>query len=493
VGNVEKINNGSSESFSLRAIIPQLLAIIAGMIMVILDSTAMNVAIPNLVKDLNTDLPTIKWTITGYTLAMSAVIPLAGWLSDRIGAKRVFLTSIILFTIGSALCAIAQSPSELILYRVLQGLGGGMVAPVGMAMVFSLAPPEKRGSVMGFLGIPILLGPALGPILSGYLVEYQSWHWIFLINLPVGILATILIVFLIPKSKLNEKLPHLDWMGMILAPIAFAMLAYGISESGNSWTSVSTLTGLIVGGVALILFIISALMQKQPLLELRVFRSSDFTRGILLLWVVMFAMFGVMVLVPLYLQNVKGYTPLETGIMLLPQALLAGLSMPISGKLFDKLGARPLAMFGLASISVAMFILSGVTVDTGKPVILTALGLMGLGMGFNMMPLNTHVMNASPRELVSRVTSLTTAAQQIVVSFAVTVLTTYLTSRTSEHASAASKGTNPLKAVVDGFGDTFFLVACIAVAGILFALLLRKPKQASTEGDNKTDPSVMMH
>jgi drug resistance transporter, EmrB/QacA subfamily len=491
VENPGKLNSASAETFSLKAIIPQLIAIVIGMIMVILDSTAMNVAIPSLVKDLDSDLDTIKWTITGYTLAMSAVIPLAGWLSDRIGAKRVFLTSIVLFTIGSALCAIAQSPTELILFRVLQGLGGGMVAPVGMAMVFSLAPPEKRGAVMGFLGIPVLLGPALGPILSGYLIEYQSWHWIFLINLPVGILAVILIIYLLPKSKLNEKVPHLDWMGMILAPIAFAMLAYGISEGGSSWTSAETLTGLIVGGIALILFIISALSQKEPLLELRVFRSSDFTRGILLLWVVMFAMFGIMVIVPLYLQNIKGYSALHTGLMLLPQALLSGIGMPISGKLFDKLGARPLALMGLSLIAAAMFTLSSVTVDTSDFLILFSLGLMGLGMGFTMMPLNTHVMNASPRQLVSRVTSLTTAAQQIVVSFAVTVLTMYMTSQTTEHAKDAGQAANPLKAMVDGFGDTFFLVACIAVAGVLFALFLRKPKQA--EGDTKVDPTVMMH
>ncbi|MEK5395302.1 MDR family MFS transporter [Paenibacillus sp. FSL K6-2859] len=493
MGKDEKLNLASAETFSLRAIIPQLLAIIVGMIMVILDSTAMNVAIPSLVKDLNSDLDTIKWTITGYTLAMSAVIPLAGWLSDRIGAKRVFLISITLFTIGSALCAIAQSPSELIVFRMLQGLGGGMVAPVGMAMVFSLAPPEKRGAVMGFLGIPILLGPALGPILSGYLVEYQSWHWIFLINLPVGIAAVIMIQFLIPKSKRSEKIPHLDWKGMILAPIAFAMLAYGISESGTSWTSTSTLTGLIVGGIALILFIISSLSQKQPLLELRVFRSSDFTRSILLLWVVMFAMFGVMVMVPLFLQNVKGYSALETGVMLLPQALMAGLCMPISGKLFDKIGARPLALIGLSSITAAMFVLSSVTVDTGKLVILIALGLMGVGMGFTMMPLNTHVMNSSPRHLVSRVTSLTTAAQQVVVSFAVTVLTTYLTSQAAEHLKTAGNAANPLESMVQGFGDTFNLVAWIAAAGILFALFLRKPKQAPDEGDGQNTPSVMIH
>jgi EmrB/QacA subfamily drug resistance transporter len=486
----------ADDNFSFKAILPPLLAIIVGMIMVILDSTVVNVAVPSLVKYFNTDLKTIQWTVTGYTLALSAVIPLAGWLTDKFGSKQIFLVTITLFTLGSVLCGIAQTPLQLIIFRVIQGLGGGMIAPIGMAMVFKLAPPERRGSVMGMLGIPMLMAPAFGPILSGWLVDAYSWHWIFIINLPIGIVAFILGMKYLPKSDRPGTAPHLDILGMFLAPIAFSMLAYGVSEGGGTgWSTAPALTGLIVGGSALILFIIVELNQEQPLLELKVFKSSDFTRSIILTWIVQLALFGAMLIVPLYLQGVKHYSALETGLILLPQALCAGIGMPIGGRLFDKIGARPLAFSGLILVSTALFILSGVALDTSLWVIMTAISLMGLGMGFSMMPLNTHVLNSAPRRLVSRVTPLTTAAQQVVVSFAVAGLTGYLTSQITSHASSAGKDANPLTAVVAGYGDTFFLAACIASAGVALSLILRKPRMGTEDqlaGGDKPDPAMMM-
>lgn len=495
VENVKEQTAVSQEpaEFSIKTIILPLLAIIVGMIMVILDSTVVNVAIPNLVQYFETDLKTIQWTVTGYTLALSAVIPLAGWLTDRFGAKRVFLFTIAMFTLGSVLCSIAQSPEQLIIYRVIQGLGGGMVAPIGMAMVFRLAPPERRGSIMGMLGIPMLLAPALGPVLSGWFIESLSWHWIFLINLPIGIAAFILCIKFLPDTD-RGRTPALDLLGMILAPIAFSMLAYGVSEGGTSWTSATTLTGVIVGGVALILFIIVELRHKNPLLELRVFKSSDFSRGIVLAWVSQVALFGAMILIPLYLQQIKGYTALETGLILLPQALASGVGMPLGGRLFDRIGARPLAFVGLGIISGALFILSSITAETGLGLIITALVMMGLGMGLSMMPLNTHVLNAAPRKLVGRVTPLTAAAQQVVVSFAVAGLTGFLTSRIADNTTS-TEPTAIVQGLVGGFNDTFFLAACIALLGCLLSLILRKPKPMPKEdlqNGDKPDPAMMM-
>ncbi|NUU62243.1 MDR family MFS transporter [Paenibacillus agri] len=487
-------NTAEGQPFSLKAIIPPLLAIIVGMIMVILDGTVVNVAVPKLVDYFSTDLKTVQWAITGYTLALAAVIPLAGWMTDRFGSKQVFLATVIMFVLGSVLCSIAQTSGQLVLFRVIQGLGGGMVAPIGMAMVFKLAPPERRGSIMGMLGIPMLLAPALGPILSGWLVEYVSWHWIFLINLPIGIVAVILGIKYLPTSEKKGR-THLDLLGMILAPIAFSMLAYGVNEGGGgSWSSTSTIVGLSVGGVALILFIIVELLHKHPLLELRVFRSSDFTRGIILTWVTQAALFGTMLFVPLYLQQIRNFSPLETGLILLPQALAAGFGMPIGGRLFDKIGARPLAFVGLTIISVALFMLSGITMDTALPQIMVYLFMMGLGMGLTMMPLNTHVLNSAPREWVGRVTPLTAAAQQVVVSFAVAGMTGYLTSQVTTHMGEMGKGGNPLAASVLAFNDVFFLAGCIAVAGVVISIILRKPKVATAnpgEGD-KADAAMMM-
>lgn len=204
------MSTAEEQPFSLKAIIPPLLAIIVGMIMVILDGTVVNVAVPKLVDYFASDLKTIQWAITGYTLALAAVIPLAGWMTDRFGSKQVFLTTLTMFILGSMLCSVAQSSSQLIIFRVIQGLGGGMVAPIGMAMVFKLAPVERRGSIMGMLGIPMLLAPALGPVLSGWLVEYVSWHWIFLINVPIGIVGIILGVKYLPKSEKRAKVDSIS-------------------------------------------------------------------------------------------------------------------------------------------------------------------------------------------------------------------------------------------------------------------------------------------
>ncbi|GGD84179.1 DHA2 family efflux MFS transporter permease subunit [Paenibacillus nasutitermitis] len=472
--------NAAEQPFSIKTIIGPLLAVIVGMIMVILDSTVVNVALPTLVDYFHTDVNTMQWSITAYTLALSAVIPLAGWLTDRFGAKRVFLITIALFTIGSGLCALATTPSQLIIYRVLQGLGGGMVAPIGMAMVFRLAPPGKTGAVMGMLGIPMMLGPALGPVLSGWLVEYATWQWVFLINLPIGIIAILVGMKFLPNIE-RKSVPQLDFLGILLAPVAFAMLAFGVSEGGKDWGSASTLTGLIVGGVALILFIIVELLHKQPLLELRVFGSSDFTRGILVSWLSQIALFGSFVLVPFFLQRVMGYSPLEAGLFSLPQVLATAVMMPLGGRLFDKIGARPLAMTGLAFVSVALFMLSQVGIDTSKGYIIWTLILVGAGMGLSMMPINTHVLQAAPRRLVGRVTPLTTAAQQVMVSFSVAGLTGYLSSQVTHYMPTSE---NPLTALVSAFGDTYFLTAWVAVGGVALALILRKSKpKAEEEGE----------
>ncbi|AZN38707.1 DHA2 family efflux MFS transporter permease subunit [Paenibacillus albus] len=483
----------SSSEFSIKSIIAPLLAVIVGMIMVILDSTVVNVALAKFQTEFDATINTVQWTFTGYTLALSAVIPLAGWMTDKFGSKRIFLITIALFTIGSVLCGAAQSVEQLIIFRVIQGLGGGMVMPIGMAIIFRLAPMEKRGSIMGMLGIPMLLAPAMGPILSGWLIEAVSWHWIFLINLPIGIIGLIVGSKYLPKWE-SAKAPALDIIGMILAPIAFASLAYGVSEGGRiGWSETNTLWGLIGGGIALLLFIIVELRHKQPLLELRVFRSSDFTRGTLLVWIVQIALFGAMILMPVFLQSIRHYTPLETGVIMLPQAIGSMIFMPIGGRLFDKIGARPLALVGLVLVGGAMFLLHNISLDTKLIMILIPLFMIGCGMGLSMMSLNTHVLNSAPRHLVTRVTPLTTAAQQVVTSFAVAGLTGYMTTRTADHMTTLGANGNPLDAAVSAYSDTFLLSFSLVLFGILFSLFLRKPKpQKEIPGAEQVDPAMMM-
>ena len=455
-----------------KSLVAPTIAVIVGMFMVSLDSSVLNVAIPNLVKYFGSNLSTVQWAITGYALAMAAVIPLAGWMTDRFGTKRIFIIVISLFTIGSALCSIAKSPFELILFRVIQGIGGGMVMPIGMATIFKIAPKDKLGKFMGLLGLPIMLAPTLGPVVSGYILEYFSWHWIFRINIPIGIIAIILTVLFLPEFDRNE-VPSLDILGVILAPIAFAMLVYGVNEGSKSWTSTNSLIGLTVGGIALIIFIFVELSQEKPLIELKVLGSWGFFSGIVVLSIFQIVLFSVIILTPLYLQNVKGFTTLQTGFILLPQALSAGIMMPLSGKLFDKIGARPLAFLGLLLATTGLFMLSKLSGDTSIPYIVTCLILMGFAGGLIFMPLNSHMLQSAPEDLISRVTPLTGAFQQVVFSFAIAGMTGFLTSRMTYNLAITK---NKLSAAISSYDNVFLLCVCIAVTGLFLSLFIRKTK-----------------
>ncbi|MDQ0193600.1 EmrB/QacA subfamily drug resistance transporter [Paenibacillus wynnii] len=466
---------GESETGSIKMSYAPLLVIIAGMMMVILDSTIVNVAVPRLVELFGTNLRIFQWTITGYLLALSAVIPLAGWMTDTYGAKRIFLSTIGMFTLGSALCSMAQTTEQLILFRVIQGLGGGMVTPIGIAMVFKLAPPERRGSVMGMLGIPMLLAPALGPIMSGWLVQNVSWHWIFLINVPIGVITILFGIKYFPHST-RQQSSQLDILGMILAPVSFVLLVYGVNEGGVNGSS-TAVTVIVIGLTTLLLFIIVELRHKNPLLELSVFKSSDFTRSIILLWIIQVILFSSMLLIPMYLQNIVELTPYETGVILLSHALASGITVPLGGRLFDKFGARPLVLIGLCIIFGSLFFLSSITTETSLGLMIACLILLGLGTGLSMMPLNTHILNSVQQRLVSRVTPLTTSSQQIVISFAVVALTGYLTSRVESHGATLDR----MHAGVRGFGDTFFLLTCMAFLCLMLSLTLRKPRPLKNE------------
>jgi len=466
--------------------------------MVILDGTAINVALPKLQEEFKLlNLSLVQWTVIGYALAQAAVIPLAGWLSDRFGAKKIFLISVGLFTISSGLCAMANSVDMLITYRIIQGLGGGVVVPIAMAFIYRLSPPGKVGAVMGLMGIPILLGPALGPVVAGWLVEYHSWQWIFLINLPIGIIGIILGIRTLPNIQ-RQSVASLDLLGMLLGPIAFAALVYGVSSGGidpitgkSTWTEPATLIGTGVGIVALGLFIIVEVRRKDPLLDLRVFNSGNFTKGIIVQWISQIAMFGTMFLVPLFLQQAHGYSPLKTGLIMLPQAIASGVFMPIAGKLSDRFGARPLVLAGMALTTISALLLSNISGDSGVVAVMLPLALLGAGMGMFMMPLNNHLIQSAPRNLVGRVTSLTNAAQQVMMSFAIAILMTILTTKMINLMVESGQQKPDVDLYASSFGYTFLILLGIAIIGGLLGLMLQKPKRA--EGESTDEVEIPIH
>jgi EmrB/QacA subfamily drug resistance transporter len=471
---------------STRSVLVPVFAIILGTFMVILDNTVVNVALPTLGRVFRTDLSLLQWVVTAYMLAQAAVIPLSGWLSDRFGARRVYLTSLVLFTVGSVLCGLALSGEMLIATRVLQGLGGGMLMPIGMAVLYRLTPPERRGAIFGLFGLPIMVAPALGPLLSGYLLEFADWRLIFLINLPLGFLALVVGVRALPALPPGRAAGALDGLGIVLGPLAFASLSFGISQSTYAgWTAAPTLGGIGVGLVALALFVWHELSIHDPVLELRVFRGRDFSLAILTQWAGVGAMFGTFLLIPLFLQQVRGYGALETGLYTLPQATASAVFMQIGGRAFDRVGARPPAVLGMTLVGGGMWLLSRLNGGTSGTDLALPLVLLGAGMGSMMMALNTHVLNSAPRELVGRVTSLTGALQNVVASLAIATFATVLQMRLPVHAAEAARvaaGQPSSSLMADAaalaFGDVYRTALVVVCAAWVLAWTLRRPQLA---------------
>ncbi len=463
----------------MRSVIGPLIAIVIGTIMAILDITVINVALPTLQRVFAADLSVMQWVITGYMLAQAAVIPLAGWFGDRFGAKRIYLIALALFAVGSALCSMATSAPLLIVFRVLQGLGGGMLQPVGMSILYRLSPPDRRGQVMGLFGIAIMVGPALGPVLSGWLVQFADWRFIFLINVPIGLIALFVGQRIIPRLAAPGVVGKLDVAGAILGPLGFASLSYGISESTTAgWTGPPTLGGIVIGLALLALFTARELTFAAPLLDLTIFRRWTFDLAMITQAVGQTAMFGALFLVPLFLQGARGYAPFATGIVTLPQAIVPIFFMPIGGRLFDRYGVRIPVISGLILMTLSLWRFSLLSVEAGGYDFIVPMTLWGAGLGLMLMPLGTYVLNTAPIELVSRVTSLNAALMTVVSSLATASFATIFQSHLAGYLAVVGVANRPT-AIANAFDDTFVVCAALGVAALALAFLLPRGRGTS--------------
>jgi EmrB/QacA subfamily drug resistance transporter len=357
-----------------------------------------------------------------------------------------------------------------------------MLMPIGMAVLYRLTPPERLGTVFGLFGLPLMVAPALGPVLSGYLLQYADWRLIFLINVPIGIVALLVAQRALPAIAAGRAAGQLDLPGIVLGPLAFASLSFGISNSISAgWTALPTLGGIAVGLLALGLFVWRELATQDPVLELRVFARRDFALAIVTQWAAIGTLFGTFFLVPLFLQQVRGYGSLETGLFMLPQAIASAIFMQIGGRAFDRVGARWPVLFGLTLIGTAMWLLSGLRGTTTGWDLWLALALSGAGMGSMMMPLSSHLLNSAPRELVGRVTSLQGALQNVVASLAIATFATVLQSRLPTHiaevtSAAAGQPTTAMlaDAAAWAFGDVFRSAMLLAIVAWALAWTLRR-------------------
>lgn len=414
-----------------------------GSLMSILDATVVNIALPKLMAIFATDVHGVQWVITAYLLALAMVIPLTGYLDETFGGKRVYILTLALFTAASALCGLSWSLSVLIFFRILQGLGGGLIQPLGMSMVLREFPPEERGTAMSFIGLPLMLGPALGPTLGGYLVQYVDWRLIFYINVPVGILAVIAASRVLHSSPTNTS-QRLDPWGIALVGIGSASLLLGIDNGPTlGWGSTEVVVELTIGLICLAAFVVVELSTDQPLLELRLFRSAQFSIAIFTTLIVQIGLFGGTFLLPVFLQDLRGLGAMETGMLLIPQSIAVALIMPISGRIFDRMGPRVVLVPGLILLAYSTFLFGNLNLNTSNLQIIENLLVRGIGMGLAMMPATTCAMNAIPRHAIPRATALTNALQRIAGSFGTAVMSTVLTARQTYQMAMVTQTVTP--------------------------------------------------
>lgn len=429
---------------------------VLGAIMSVLDTTIVNVALKDISIDLHAPIDHIQWITTGYLLAIAAVIPLAGWSTRRFGARKIYVGSLALFTFGSLLCALAWSANSLIAFRVLQGLGGGLVMPVGQVLIVKAAGPKHLGRVMSAAGIPILLAPILGPTLGGLLIEFASWHWIFLINLPIGAIAITAALRILPVGEINEEAGKLDFIGLGMAMGGAVGLTYGLAEtaSAGSVTSPSVLLPFFAGLVLLASFVLRSLKVPNPLLDIRLFKQRSYAAGSATTFACGAMLFGGMILMPLYFQTVRGLSALDTGLLLAPQGIGAATAMTVAGRMTDRIGGGRTALYGtfVTLVATVPFILIGAR--TPYPLIDLAMLVRGFGMGMTFMPAMTAAYRKLERTKINDATALLTVLQRIGGSIGTAIFSVALQSRLSDGGGPA--------AAADAFDKTYILVLAVA-------------------------------
>jgi EmrB/QacA subfamily drug resistance transporter len=503
-----------------------LFSIIFATFLEILDSSIMNVALPKLINVLNSTQDNIEWVATGYTLSSGIVTPLGGFLGDKYGYKRTMLTSVIAFIAFSSLCGIAWSDTTLIVFRILQGLAGGVIMPVGMAMLYKIMDRSKIQIAMGIWGISATAAPALGPTIGGFIVDNLDWRYLFFINIPIGLVSFLIGIFFLKETPKNMEL-RIDLPGILLSSVFFGSLLLAFSKGDSKgWTSFYIVSLLYVAISSLLLLLWVETGKENPIINLRLFKNKEFTLSTVISGIIFIAIQGGAYLLPIWYQNVEGLTPTQSGLELMPQALAIGVMMPIVGALSNKIGVIPFGVSGLILISLGTYKLSFITGDISNHELNLLLIIRGLGIGLCMMPVISAGMNTLSNELIGSASSLSSILRNVSAAFGISILTTYMSHRstfygaiiserftntTSTYAdfqanvinrylalgtdtSTAHSGVTGLivqliqkESMVRGMTDTFFLLTILSTICIPLVLLMRN------KSSNESQDNMMIH
>lgn len=483
-------------AFGSRSNFIVVMVMILGVFVAILNETLLNVALPQIRADLDIPASKAQWLSTGYLLVIGVLIPMTAYLMRRFPTRSLFLSAMALFMAGTLVAALSSGFELLLLGRILQASGTGLLFPLLTNVVFSVVPMEKRGSAMGTIGIVITFAPAIGPTLSGIIVEHFSWRVLFYSVLPIALFVILFAYYKLQNVTETSK-PRIDLFSMLLSTIGFGGLVYGFSSAGEghgSWNSLTVLIPVIAGGIALLLFVWRQLALKEPLLDLRTFTYRIFSLSTPIMMIVMMAMFSAMLLLPMFLQEALQYTPLEAGLVMLPGGILMGIMSPINGRLFDRFGAKWLSIIGLALLANTLWQFSGLTPETPYAFIMVMNTLLMLGISMMMMPVMTNALNALPPRLYTHGTAILSTLQQVSGAIGTALLVTVMSNRSAGFLAeagedAASEPAMAIAAMMAGMKSAFLIAFGLVVLALILTLLLKRANRPSGEGETAPQPS----
>ncbi|GIO33501.1 MULTISPECIES: DHA2 family efflux MFS transporter permease subunit [Paenibacillus] len=454
---------------------------LAGAFVTMLNQTLLNTALPQIMKDLSISANTAQWLTTGFMLVTGVLIPVSAFLIEKFSTRRLFITAICLFAAGTLLAAIAPNFPVLIFGRILQAVSDGLMLPLMQTIFLMIFPVKQRGSAMGMVGLVMAFAPAIGPTFSGWVVGNFSWRALFYMIFPIAVLIIIFASFML-ENVTKVTRPKIDLMSIILSSLGFGGLLYGFSSAGNhAWNSSEVVIALIVGTVAIGLFIWRQLAVEKPMLEFRVLKNRTFSLTLFIGMVVMVTMIGVELFLPLYVQTARGFTPLESGLLLLPGAIVMGVMSPITGRIFDKIGARPLALIGSVILVGTTFLFSNMTASTPYIYMMVIYAIRMFGISLMMMPVMTAGLNQLPDHLIPHGTAMSNTLTQLAASVGAALLVTVMTNTTT--AAVQQQLPNPM---IHGVSVAFTFSTVLAFFALALSFFI-KPMNISQKEDTKNE------
>jgi EmrB/QacA subfamily drug resistance transporter len=456
------VDSGAGRGFD-RALKGVVAVVVLGSFMSTLDSTIVNIALLSLHRDLHAPLVSVQWVVTAYLLSIAAAIPLSGWAARRFGAKQVFVLSVITFTACSMLCGLASSLSELIVFRVLQGFGSGLIMPVGMLLMVKESGAARLPRVMAIYGISVLVAPIVGPTIGGLILDSIGWRWIFYVNLPVGIVATVAAIRLLRRVD-SEPAGRLDLAGLVLVGAGLVGVTYGLAQIGATVLSIKVLLPAALGLVLIATFVLHARHVERPLLDIRLYKNKAFSAASLTTFFISAALFGGMILMPLYFQTIRGEDALITGLLVAPQSLGSTVSIWASSRLVERYGGGATALAGCVISLVATIPLVLIGPDTPFVGIAVAMAFRGAGLGLSFIPATTAAYRTLRPEQISDATPQINIIQRIGGSIGTAIVAVVL----QDHLNRASSSAGQAAA----FGTTFWWILVVSVVAMLPTLIL---------------------